>query len=171
MIAWQKIYFSCFSLALCTWSLQAEHLSVFSKKAFARGNQPLLLLCYQQRRKEMRKLEEWRAFSFSFLLFFSCWCSFLSSSIFILLLRFYLLFVVLLMSNHVFCLFTLLSSPFLHSRGNLLSWVEERDRLGEEHGVKTEALVMSWSFSWAGWLYLQHTSSNRPLAPTAAAIV
>lgn len=25
----------------------------------------------------MRKLEEWRAFSFSFLLFFSCWCSFL----------------------------------------------------------------------------------------------
>lgn len=32
--------------------------------------------------------------SFSFLLFFSCWCSFLSSTVLILLLPFYLLFVV-----------------------------------------------------------------------------
>lgn len=37
-------------------------ISVSQEGFCYRGNQPLLLLCYQQRRKEMRKLEEWRAF-------------------------------------------------------------------------------------------------------------
>ena len=144
---------------------------MFPKRAFATEEINLSYFYVINKKERDEKARRMKSISFSFLLFFSCWCSFLASSIFILLLPFNLLFVVLLMSNHVFCLFTLLSSPSLHSRGNLLSWVEERDRLGEEHGVKTEALVMSWSFSWAGWLYLQHTSSNRLLAPTAAAIV
>ena len=43
------------------------------------------------------------------------------------------------------CVFRLCFLPPLHVRGNLLSWVEGRDRPAEECRVKAEVLVMCWS--------------------------
>ena len=51
----------------------------------------------QTNKTEMERDEKagrMESISFFFLLFFSCWCSFLSSTVLILLLHFYLLFVV-----------------------------------------------------------------------------
>ena len=104
----------------------------------------LWLFCYQQRRKEKKKLERWST-SLSFSCFFPLGVP--ASSIFVLLLPVYLLFVFLLISNPVFCLLALLSFPSLCSRRNILSWVEEGEKeilgIAEELVVRTKAVATS----------------------------
>lgn len=148
-----------------------EHMSTESKTVFQEGfclhrkSTCLLLLRYQYRRMEMLKLG-W-SLSSSHFLFNSGWCAFIASSICILLLLFYRLLVFLLVSNPVFCLFALLSFPLssFKRKSSLLGREKGQDR--EEQVLKTKVSVMSWSFSWAGWFYLQHTSGIR--SPASAA--
>ena len=69
-----------------------------------------------------------RSISFSFLLSFSWWCSFLASTVLILLLPFFLLFAVLYPFE--FSVPVLTSPSSFKRKSSLL--VEGRDRLGEE---------------------------------------
>ena len=76
--------------------------------------------------------------SFSFLLFFSCWCSFLSSTVLILLLPFYLLFVV----RHLF----VFSVSVLSSLLPTLNQNQERHRERTMPWGRTQALLALLSF-------------------------
>lgn len=106
--------------------------------------------------------------------FFSCWCPFLASSTFTLLLPLYLLFVFLLPCNPVFYLFTLLSFPSLLKRKfPLLGRGKEQDwgRACSKNNGIGDILVVSLSWLILPSVYPESDYLPPPLPLTTATAI